>query len=100
MNDAGLICLLSFVSPNDDDRKKAAGVVGDERFLVVHLRAPEEICQQRHEQEQSATEDAPRESTVNYQEPTDADLVLDTDQLNPADCVAKVVALLEAKEVI
>eukprot|EP01048_Picozoa_sp_COSAG05_P027552 COSAG05_NODE_8092_length_737_cov_0.655172_1_plen_245_part_11 len=49
MNDAGLICLLSFVSPNDDDRKKAAGVVGGDRFLVVHLTAPEETCNQRHE---------------------------------------------------
>lgn len=100
MNDAGLICLLSFVSPNNDDRKKAAGVVGDERFLIVHLKAPEEICQQRHQLEQSAGEDAPRESMVNYQDPEDADLVLDTDQLNPADCIAKVIELLEAKEII
>ena len=100
MNDAGLICLLSFVSPNDDDRKKAAGVVGDDRFFVVHLKAPEEICQQRNESEQSASEDSPRESQVNYQEPTDADLVLDTAELKPADCVAKVIALLEAKEII
>lgn len=100
MNDAGLICLLSFVSPNDDDRKKAAGVVGQEQFLVVHLSAPEEVCQQRHQAEQTVSEDTPLESKVNYQEPEDADLVLDTAQLKSSDCVAKVISLLEAKEVI
>ena len=100
MNDAGLICLLSFVSPNEDARKKAARVVGEEQFLVVHLNAPEEVCQQRHQAEQTASEDTPLESKVNYQEPKDADLVLDTAQLKPADCVAKVIEMLEAKEII
>ena len=100
MNDAGLICLLSFVAPNDDDRKKAAGVVGEGQFLVVHLSATEEVCQQRHQAEQAVSEDTPLESKVSYQEPKDADLVLDTVQLKPSDCVAKVIALLEAKEII
>ena len=93
-------CLLSFVSPNEDARKKAARVVGEEQFLVVHLNAPEEVCQQRHQAEQTASEDTPLESKVNYQEPKDADLVLDTAQLKPADCVAKVIEMLEAKEII
>ncbi|MCA9267749.1 MAG: adenylyl-sulfate kinase, partial [Planctomycetales bacterium] len=47
LNDAGLICICAFVAPSEAARRKAAGVVGEERFLVVHLNAPVEVCRAR-----------------------------------------------------
>ena len=96
MNKAGLVCLLSLVSPNEEVRKKAAQVVGNDHFVVVHVTAPDEICQQRHAPTMPTGEE-PQETKVNYQPPTDADLVLETDKTSPAECVSKVIELLETK---
>ncbi len=100
MNKAGLICLLSLVSPNDEIRKKAAEMVGSDRFIIVHLSAPEELCRERNQSAKTLSEDDVQETHVNYQAPTDADLVLETDKTSPVDCVAKVIELLESKEFI
>ena len=100
MNRAGLICLLSLVSPNDEIRKKAAKVVGDENFIVVHLTAPEELCQDRNLSGKKVNKDGVQETKANYQPPTDADLVLETDKTDPAECVAKVIELLESRKLI
>ncbi|MFT7634262.1 MAG: bifunctional enzyme CysN/CysC, partial [Mariniblastus sp.] len=97
MNKAGLICLLSLVSPSDEIRKKAAGVVGEDRFIVVHLTAPAELCQQRNLSGRTLDKDDPQETKSNYQPPSDADLVLETDNMPPAECVAKVIELLASK---
>jgi len=100
MNRAGLITLLSLVSPNDEIRKKAAKVVGEDKFIVVHLTAPEELCHERNLSGKKANDEGTQETKVNYQPPTDADLVLETDKTSPADCVAKVIELLESRKMI
>ncbi|MFK7768014.1 MAG: sulfate adenylyltransferase subunit CysN [Mariniblastus sp.] len=97
MNKAGMVCLLSLVSPNEEIRKKAAEVVGSENFIVVHLTAPEELCRERNQSAKKLTADDVQETGVTYQPPADADLVLETDKTSPVDCVAKVIALLETK---
>jgi len=97
MNKAGLICLVGLVAPNNEIRKKAAEVVGAENFVVVHLTAPEEVCAERNESAKKIKEGEVKETGVSYQPPSDADLVLETDKIEPADCVAKVIELLESK---
>ncbi len=94
MNNSGIICLMSLVSPNDESRKKAAEVIGAERFLLVHLDAPAEICAERNLSGQGAAEDGIEESAPNYQPPSDADLVLDTDKLSPQECVDQIIDAL------
>ena len=98
MNNAGLICLLSLVSPNVETRKRAADVVGDDHFLVVHLDAPVEICDQRNLSAKKNEEK--EEAPVDYQPPSDADLVLDTSKLSPAECVEKVLEMLTGRQFI
>lgn len=100
MNKAGVICLLSMVAPSDEVRKKAADVVGPENFIVVHLSAPEALCHERNESAKSIPADGPQETDVDYQPPADADLVLQTDKMAPADCVAQVVEMLENRRLI
>ena len=97
MNKAGIICLLSFVSPNMEVRKKAAEVIGSDRFVVVHLNAPAELCSERNLSSKKAVEAQAPEAETDYQPPTDADLVLETDKASPQECVDEVIKLLESK---
>ena len=47
MNDAGLIVLASFIAPYENDRESAREIIGDERFIVVHVNTPLEVCEER-----------------------------------------------------
>lgn len=100
MNKAGLVCLLSLVAPEEAVRKKAAEVIGEDRFIVVHLTAPEELCRQRNESAKTLDEDDVQETDVQYEAPDQADLVLDTENTPPQECVAKVIELLENRKLI
>jgi len=77
-------------------RAKAAEVVGNNRFVVVHLNAPAEICRERNAGEREITDQA----LLNYEAPVKPDLVLQTDSTEPAECVAKIVKLLEQREIV
>ena len=47
MADAGLIVLVCLVSPTEIDRTIARDIIGDERFTLVYLDTPLNICEQR-----------------------------------------------------
>ena len=99
INKSGLVCLMSLIAPNEEVRNKAAEVItqGEGQFLLVHLNAPAEVCAERNE---SAKDAEIEESSVNYEAPTNADLVLETDKMSPVECVNKVIELLEEKKFI
>lgn len=105
MNDAGLICVAAFLAPDEAVRQKAADCVGRERFLVVHLNAPLEVCKARDTEGQYAAADRGEIAmfpgiSAPYEAPTQPDLVLATDKLNVEECVDRLVELLEAKGAI
>ena len=47
MADAGLIVLVSLVSPSETDRTIARDIIGEERFTLVYLDTPLAVCEQR-----------------------------------------------------
>jgi bifunctional enzyme CysN/CysC len=102
LNDAGLICVAAFLAPEESVRQKAAEVVGRERFLVVHLDAPLEVCRQRDTSGMYTKADSgeianvPGVSTA-YEPPKKPDLVLDTSKTPVDECVAQIVKLLAAR---
>ena len=98
VNNSGLICILALVSPNEEVRQRAAKVVGDERFFVIHLNAPEEICRERNLSDREHPE--VEESKVSYQTPASPDLTLPTDSMNTGQCVDQILELLESRKVI
>jgi bifunctional enzyme CysN/CysC len=105
MNDAGLICLAAFLAPQEEVRQKAAEVVGRQKFLVVHLDAPVEVCRARDQEGLYAAADAgelPNFPGVSgsYEVPSSPDLVLNTAELDVDECVGRVVALLKSKQVV
>ncbi|MCT6923737.1 adenylyl-sulfate kinase [Metasolibacillus sp.] len=46
MNDAGLITLTSFISPFEQDRRKAQQIVGD-AYIEIYVSTPLEVCEKR-----------------------------------------------------
>ncbi|MCC6492098.1 MAG: adenylyl-sulfate kinase, partial [Pirellulales bacterium] len=104
LNDAGLICLAALLAPEEAVRQKAAEVVGRQRFLVVHLDAPIEVCRQRDQE--GLYDKADRGEIANYpgvsapyEPPASSDLVLNTAELSVDECVKRVVKLLDERRV-
>ena len=104
-NDAGMLCIAAFVAPDDAVRRKAADRVGTDRFLVVHLSAPVEVCRTRDTEghyrlaDQGDLVNFPGVSAA-YEPPTDPDLVLPTHAWPVGRCVDAVLTLLESRGMI
>ena len=105
MNDAGLICIGAFVAPREEVRNKAAEVVGTDRFLIVHLNAPVEVCRERDQEGHYAKADSGEIASVPgltapYEPPTAADLTLPTHEQDINACVDQIVELLSSRGVL
>jgi bifunctional enzyme CysN/CysC len=104
-NEAGIICLASFVAPDASVREKVAERVGQEQFLVVHLSAPVEVCRKRDTSGGYAKADAGEIAefpgvAAPYEPPASADLVVPTHEWPLERSVAAVLELLEARGVL
>jgi bifunctional enzyme CysN/CysC len=104
-NEAGIVVLAAFVAPDEAVRQKAAERVGGERFLVVHLAAPLDVCRQRDTDGHYALADSGEIAnfpgvSAPYEPPTHPDLVLPTHEWSVGKCVDAVVALLEARGIL
>ena len=102
INDAGLICIGAVVAPSEQVRLRAAQVVGDERFFVIHLTAPVEVCRARDDDGQYAKADSGEIAgfpgvSATYEEPPAPDLKLATHELSVTECVDAIVKLLEER---
>jgi bifunctional enzyme CysN/CysC len=105
LNDSGLVVLAALVAPQEDVRQKAAEVVGRDRFLVVHVDAPDAWRREHDTQGVYAKADAGelREFpgvSAPYEAPASPDLVLKTAELSVEECAKRVVKLLEERGVV
>ena len=105
MNDAGLICIAAFLAPQESVRQKAAEVVGRDKFLVVHLNAPVEICRERDQEGLYGAADAGEIANFPgvsgpYESPENADLVLATHELDVEECVKRIIDLLKKRSLL
>jgi bifunctional enzyme CysN/CysC len=102
LNDSGLICICAFLAPDAAVREKARHAIGADRFLLVHVTAPIEVCRARDRHGVYARADAgefpdyPGVTGV-YEAPADADLVLDTATKSVDTCVDELMALLRER---
>jgi bifunctional enzyme CysN/CysC len=93
------------LAPEEDVRQKAADVIGRDRFLLVHLEAPIEVCRQRDRDGLYARADEGELAnfpgvSAPYESPAHPDLALNTAELNVEQCVARVVDLLRQRGVV
>ncbi|MEM7251376.1 MAG: sulfate adenylyltransferase subunit CysN [Pseudomonadota bacterium] len=105
MNDAGMLCVCAYVAPTADIRTRAREVVGPDRFLLVHVDAPLEVCRERDTQGVYALADAGEIAnlpgiTSDYEAPKDPDLYLDTSKLDVDTCVQQILDLLRRRDAL
>jgi bifunctional enzyme CysN/CysC len=100
MVDAGLIVMVSFISPFRSERRMARELVEEGEFMEVFIDTPLEVCEQRDPKGLYAK--ARRGEIRNftgidsdYERPELAEIVLDTSQTSPEDAANAIVATLE-----
>jgi bifunctional enzyme CysN/CysC len=104
VNDSGLICIAAFLAPSAEIRQKAAAAVGSDRFIIIHLDAPIEICRQRDDAGHYALADEGEITnfpgvTSPYETPESPDLRLDTANSSIDECVEAIFELLTNRHV-
>jgi bifunctional enzyme CysN/CysC len=104
LNDAGLICIASFLAPTADVRDKARLAIGADRLLEVHVDAPIEVCRERDREGMYAKADAGEIPefpgvTGRYEPPVAPALTLDTATLSVEAAVDRLVELLQERGV-
>ena len=104
-NAAGLISICSFLSPSSRDRGHARDIIGEDRFLEIHLDAPRDVAEDRIRGDSLQNED----EVVNrpffdvdapYEPPSDPDLRLETHELSIDACVDRLMDLLRTRGVL
>jgi bifunctional enzyme CysN/CysC len=105
MNDAGLIVVGAFSAPQAETRDRCRELVGQDRFFLVHVDAPLEHCRSRdpsglyRDAALGKVRDVPGLDAP-FERPTNADLVVRSDQLSVAACAERVVALLRERCIV
>ncbi len=108
-NESGLLCFASFVAPTRAAQENARAIIGAENCLLIYLNPPLSVCESRDPSGLYAAYAAGTQTdeavsvpgvTSDYEAPNDADLELDTAALNTAECVKKIITLLETQRVI
>jgi adenylyl-sulfate kinase len=95
--DAGLVCIVAFISPYRADRDRARSLLPAGRFIEVFLSTPLEVCEQRDTKGLYAKARAGLVKdftgiSAPYEPPLKAELELRTDQLPLAECVTALIA--------
>ena len=97
--DAGLIALVSLISPFAEARKNARQIIGAERFVEVYLSCPLEVRRHRDPKglyARAAAGELPNFTGVDavYEAPENPDLELRTNVLTEEECTSKLLALV------
>lgn len=103
MNDAGLLVIAAFISPYRADRAMAAAIVGEPRWLEVHVSTPVEVCEARDPKGLYARARAGQISdftgiSAPYEAPLAPALTLDTRGLSIAGSVDQLQRFLQQRQ--
>jgi bifunctional enzyme CysN/CysC len=102
LNDAGVITIAAFVAPHEAVREKAKQLIGRDRVLEVYCTAPIGVLRARDRSGAYRLADEGRIAqmpgvTAAFEEPTAADLVLETDRISVEQSVSRIVELMESR---
>ena len=102
MVEAGLIVIVSFISPFRAERRAARDLFGPEEFVEIHVSTPIAECEKRDvkglyakarkgELKNFTGIDSP------YEAPENAEMVIDTSTKSPEECAREVWRVIEGK---
>jgi bifunctional enzyme CysN/CysC len=97
MVDAGLIVIVALVSPFRADRRRAAALLPEGRFIEVFVDTPPDVCRARDPKGIYAKADSGKVANFTgrdqpYEAPEKPDLVLRTVELPPEEAADRVIA--------
>lgn len=84
LNDSGVSVICSFISPFENDRSVARGIIGKENFLEIYIKASIQTCEMRDPHglyERARRGEIPEFTGISspYEEPKEPSLILDTE---------------------
>lgn len=102
MNDAGLIVLVSLISPYESDRENARKIIGADSFIEVYVNTPLEECERRDVKglyKKARSGAIPNFTGISspYEAPADPDLRVDTSAIALEDAVGELMDIVERK---
>jgi bifunctional enzyme CysN/CysC len=105
LNENGFICLAALIAPDAQMRDKAADLIGRERFILVHLDTPLDVCQTRdprghYAQAADGSLPALPGAGAPYEAPTEPHLKLNTAEQSIEECVEQVLQLLKSRKIV
>jgi adenylylsulfate kinase len=103
-SNAGLIVLTAFISPLREDRARVRALAPDD-FSEVYCHCPVEVCEARDVKglyKKAREGKIPEFTGISspYEAPEKPELEIATDQLSLADSVARIITLLESKNIL
>ena len=104
LNDHGIICVCSFISPDAEIRSHLADIVGRERFLEIHVDASLDFCRKRdksklYEKAEKGKIDNVAGVDFPYEPPEHPALRLEMDSVSIDEAVGKVLKILAEKRI-
>lgn len=99
--DAGVITLTAFISPFRSDRRRVRELVGENDFIEIYCRCTLETCEERDvkgmykKARRGEISDFTGISSP-YEQPENAEIVVDTDRLSIEECVNQIFDHLES----
>ncbi|HVZ91960.1 MAG TPA: sulfate adenylyltransferase subunit CysN [Rhizomicrobium sp.] len=103
--DAGLIVLVSFISPFRSERRMARELLGQGEFIEIFVDTPIEICMQRDPKglyEKAKAGEIANFTGISspYEIPETAEITVRTAGRAPGDCAAEIVAYLRKQGIV
>lgn len=105
MNDAGLIVFTALISPLREDRTMARSIIGEDRFIEVHVSTCLEVCESRDPKGlygKARAGEIPRFTGVSapYEAPENPDFRIDTNQGGLQESVGQLMAFLTQRGLV
>lgn len=93
--DAGIITLVSVISPFEEMRKLAKQKIGDKNFIEVYVKADINICRERDPKGlYKKNINNFTGVTSSYEIPLNPDIILDTEKLSVEKCKEQIIKLI------
>lgn len=101
MMDAGIIVMVSFISPFRQEREMARELIGADNFIEVYVSTPLSVCEQRDPKglyKKARTGQLPNMTGINspFEVPQSPSLTIDSSRQGANDAVKELLALLAA----
>ena len=105
MVDAGLITLVSFISPFKSERQMARDLLSSDEFFEIFVNTPLEECEKRDPKglyKKARVGELKNFTGIDslYEEPENPDLILDTTSSNAEELTDQIINFLQLKKII